>query len=1134
MNSQETLISIKTKKKINVIQKQKLDLPPVTKDYFDLQKEQEEKYGENTICLSQNGSFFEIYEIEYEDGSRLGNSRILDGLLKQMDVKNDYNGYIYDNKIIKKIYRYGFNYNPDSKIRYIDILLIKGYYVVCAYQDAGMNPITGTKTRSIQEIFTPTFRPSVVSGEDTNAWFGGVILTYHSLTDIDSEMCVINPVTRTYHYRKGSTIGYGIPTIINAHDLHSVFTPNEITIWKKYSGDLDIKDEDNNERMRILLGLSEKTRINYIERKIQKSITNEDKLNEILIRKCIGGVGGVQPSEEIPQVLVKTFTLLHSMFPEAIDNKKYRDDIRDDSYILKLENQSLNQLNIIVSQNDRMRMRKEYKSASVIGATDNTLTIMGKNTHEKWITSPSTKIEIINERIGMGRYFAENEECLIGWMNGLKQMKDIRNLFSAKILGGIRYQLIWDSYFTISKLIECYNKYGLKYNNKGYPINTEILNNFIDLIKGALVPPEELYNQGNTIGGSSYNSFNEPYDIEFPFKKEGCSVELWEIYERFYLNYKIFEGICKHIEENEREIIKEYQDGRYYIYVKPLKTKKRVNGIPVNGKYIEKLELVNCKEGGDKKSRADGTMMVGGGTKILINDRGDKIDYETFIELLGKTRLKMEEMLVIEWLKWCNNLKLKYEDSITETTILIGIIDATQSAAQNVLKYDYCWPTIKMPEKSSYIKVKELRHPLIEKQKQNTKYIPNDMIINENNRGQLIFGHNSVGKSSFMKSLGIAVILGQAGLSVPAENVEIGIYSSLFTRIIGSDDLFRGLSTGTIEMSELNSIINKANHRSLVLGDELCSGTEDNGATSIVAAAMIDLIEKDVSFIFATHLHRLRDIPHLKDIPNLKWKHLEVKTDPDGVLVMTRKILEGAGPRGYAIEIMENLGGNPSMLSKAREIRQYITSEEFALYSARKYNENQKSTDSYKTSWNPKANIQSICQICNQNPTEETDHINERNKSNSFGGIKGVGNVHHGSNLVGLCKDCHYKKTNGEIIIKGYEEYIKEGISERRLIWTTPGKEENIESLVDYCSPEQQLCRRTEGSVAINERILKGEQESDCKDEIIIDTNLEIIKRIIRGSFLRGETDRQIQSKLRQNCIIKTQKEIRDIKKMLL
>jgi DNA mismatch repair protein MutS len=166
-----------------------------------------------------------------------------------------------------------------------------------------------------------------------------------------------------------------------------------------------------------------------------------------------------------------------------------------------------------------------------------------------------------------------------------------------------------------------------------------------------------------------------------------------------------------------------------------------------------------------------------------------------------------------------------------------------------------------------------LRHPLIESREENGIFIPNDLYLGDGEnhtftehatlenakevKGVLLYGINSSGKSSLMKSIGIAVVMAQAGFFVPCAMLRFSPVDKLLTRIVSKDNLYKGLSTFAVEMLELRNIFNRVTANSLILGDEISHGTETESALAIVASAILKLREIGSLFIFATHLHQL-------------------------------------------------------------------------------------------------------------------------------------------------------------------------------------------------------------------------------------------------------------------------------------
>ena len=152
---------------------------------------------------------------------------------------------------------------------------------------------------------------------------------------------------------------------------------------------------------------------------------------------------------------------------------------------------------------------------------------------------------------------------------------------------------------------------------------------------------------------------------------------------------------------------------------------------------------------------------------------------------------------------------------------------------------------IMIPQKNSFVNIKNMRHPIIERINTASEYVPNDVMIGlEGTSGMLLYGCNAVGKSSLMKAIGLNIIMAQAGMYVPASEFIYQPFDYIFTRIADNDNLFKGQSSFAVEMSELRSILKRSNSRNIVLGDELCSGTESVSAQSIFAASVIKLAKE--------------------------------------------------------------------------------------------------------------------------------------------------------------------------------------------------------------------------------------------------------------------------------------------------
>tara|TARA_B110000503_G_scaffold34981_1_gene57221 strand:- start:462 stop:3548 length:3087 start_codon:yes stop_codon:yes gene_type:complete len=341
-----------------------------------------------------------------------------------------------------------------------------------------------------------------------------------------------------------------------------------------------------------------------------------------------------------------------------------------------------------------------------------------------------------------------------------------------------------------------------------------------------------------------------------------------------------------------------------------------------------------------------------------------------------------------------------YHKPLKQIHHLISDIDFCSMGAKLSIDNNYCKPTIIESDKS-YVNVKGIRHPIVEKINCDTEYVTNDIILGNKTDGILLFGTNACGKSTFMKAMGLNIVLAQSGLYVAADSFEYTPYKQIFTRILNNDNIFRSQSSFAVEIEELRGILKRACSNSLILGDELCSGTETKSALSIVSTGLYELSQRKSSFIFTSHLHQLNDIDVVKNLDNLDIYHLKIKYENDK-LIYDRKLTLGSGPSVYGLKVCEALGLSNEFISMARQIQLSLDGE----------------NDKVKLSPYNKDLIVDICKICG-NMAEETHHINEQKDADINGNIKHF-HKNNKHNLVPLCKKCHDQTTYGNLIIDGY------------------------------------------------------------------------------------------------------------------
>jgi DNA mismatch repair protein MutS len=265
--------------------------------------------------------------------------------------------------------------------------------------------------------------------------------------------------------------------------------------------------------------------------------------------------------------------------------------------------------------------------------------------------------------------------------------------------------------------------------------------------------------------------------------------------------------------------------------------------------------------------------------------------------------------------------------------------------------------------------------------------------------GMLLYGTNAVGKTSFIRSVGIAVIMAQAGLFVPASSFLYCPYQFIFTRILGNDNMFKGQSTFTVEMSELRTILMLGNKKSLVLGDELCSGHECGSATSIFVSGVQELSEIGCSFIFATHWHEIVDYDEIINLKSVHLKHMSVVYNRElDTLIYDRKLMDGAGDNMYGLEVCKALNLPTKFLDNAHNIRMKYQPISGSLL------------DRKSSQYNAK-HIKGLCQNCGIKLATEVHHLHHQQDADKNGIIKTddgkIFHKNHTANLLSLCENCH-------------------------------------------------------------------------------------------------------------------------------
>jgi DNA mismatch repair protein MutS len=263
---------------------------------------------------------------------------------------------------------------------------------------------------------------------------------------------------------------------------------------------------------------------------------------------------------------------------------------------------------------------------------------------------------------------------------------------------------------------------------------------------------------------------------------------------------------------------------------------------------------------------------------------------------------------------------LREIEPIQQTADAIAVLDVLCALAETARLFRYCRPEL---NNSLRLVVKDGRHPVLDQNLVDEKFVPNDTELDgENIRMAIVTGPNMAGKSTYIRQVALIVLMAQIGSFVPAENAEVGLVDRIFTRVGASDDLARGQSTFMVEMNETANIINNATERSLVILDEIGRGTSTFDGLSIawsVAEFLYDKIK--ARSLFATHYHELTKLAEdRKGVCNLNVAVREWNEQ----IIFLRKIIPGGADKSYGIQVARLAGLPKEVLDRAKEILAHL------------------------------------------------------------------------------------------------------------------------------------------------------------------------------------------------------------------
>ncbi len=259
---------------------------------------------------------------------------------------------------------------------------------------------------------------------------------------------------------------------------------------------------------------------------------------------------------------------------------------------------------------------------------------------------------------------------------------------------------------------------------------------------------------------------------------------------------------------------------------------------------------------------------------------------------------------------------------LKDTAETYKTLDALLSLSRCAVLRGYCRPRI---NEEGVLEITAGRHPVVEANMNAGEFVPNDTLMNQDERRMhIITGPNMAGKSTYMRQVALITLMTHMGSFVPADAANIPLVDCVYTRVGASDDVSSGQSTFMVEMSEMAYILRNATPRSLVILDEIGRGTSTFDGLSIAWSAVEYLCDKKkcgAKTLFATHYHELSELEgHLDGVVNYC---VAVKEMGEEVLFL-RKIRPGGADKSFGIYVARMAGVPGSVVMRAQQIEKRL------------------------------------------------------------------------------------------------------------------------------------------------------------------------------------------------------------------
>lgn len=348
----------------------------------------------------------------------------------------------------------------------------------------------------------------------------------------------------------------------------------------------------------------------------------------------------------------------------------------------------------------------------------------------------------------------------------------------------------------------------------------------------------------------------------------------------------------KNTEEKIQNQLRAFISGKYRGYLSDTFITRRNGAYCIAVKYACRSKVPGTVQG---QSGTGGTVFIE--PKSVAAASGELQDYQY--------QEKIEIAVILDDLSKMVKAQLKYVRKDFEILTALDFIFAKAYLSET---YNGTAPIF---NKKKVISIKEGRHPLLDPQ----KVVPTTLELGRDYDLLVITGPNTGGKTLTMKTVGIMTLMGQAGLHIPAaEGSELSVFKEVFADIGDEQSIAQSLSTFSAHMTNIIRILGIADIDSLVLIDELGSGTDPAEGAALAAAILSRLHEKQIRTLATTHYAQIKTLALTTEGVQNACCEFDVET-----LSPTYRLMIGAVGASNAFAISKRLGLEDDLIEDAKE-----------------------------------------------------------------------------------------------------------------------------------------------------------------------------------------------------------------------